>query len=129
MEVDISRHAIRQYRARVIRCCERIRSDDLLRGIIRNQVLNNPWRLAGGQTFAIDCGPLILKTNGWDYKIACVTHTFIVEQRTVVTVLGYGMRPNRRLSRRKQHAAKMAAIREGRRIVSEQLAARALSRI
>jgi hypothetical protein len=31
------------------------------------------------------------KTRGWDMTVACVTHTCVIEQRVVVTVLGYGM--------------------------------------
>jgi len=37
-DIYISRHAVEQYRARALFCCERDRTDDMLRGIIKEQI-------------------------------------------------------------------------------------------
>jgi len=89
-EVDfsISCHAVGQYRNRVLFCPERQRSDEQLRAAMRREINARPWQYCGPEVFKVECGPLIPKTRGWDMTVACVTHTYVIEQRVVVTVLG-----------------------------------------
>lgn len=111
--LKISTHAIWQYRKRAVHCCERERSDQLLKTVIEKQVRASKWRLAGGDTFLIECGPLVPKTKKpWEYKIASVSYSFVVECQTVVTVLGFMMRANPRAiqrRRRRQRIVRAAA--------------------
>jgi hypothetical protein len=98
----ISRHAVDQYRARVLFCPERQRSDDQLRAIMRGEINDRPWQCCGPEVFKVECWPLIPKTRGWDMTVAGVIHTYVIEQRVVVTVLGYGMRTSKKLNRLKR---------------------------
>jgi hypothetical protein len=111
--LKITTHAIWQYRKRAVHCCERDRSDQALRTVIEKQVLDGNWRLAGGDTFVVECGPLVpKKKKPWEYKTASVSYTFVVERRSVVTVLGFMMRPNPRAvqkRRRRQRLMREAA--------------------
>jgi hypothetical protein len=109
-EVDfsISRHAVDQYRDRVLFCPERQRADEQLRTAIRREINARPWKYCGPEVFKVECGPLVPKTRGWDMKVTCVTHTYVIEQRVVVTVLGFGMRTSSKLNRRKRLARRTA---------------------
>jgi hypothetical protein len=69
---------------------------------MRGEIIARPWQCCGPEVFKVECGPLIPKTRGWDMTVACVTHTYVIEQRVVVTVLGYGMRTSRKLNRLKR---------------------------
>ncbi|MCK1503840.1 hypothetical protein [Bradyrhizobium sp. 18] len=106
--LKISTHAVWQYRKRVVHCCERDRSDPMLRSVIERHVRDGQWRLVGGDTFVIECGPLMPKTKKpWEYKIASVVYTFVVECQAVVTVLGFMMRPNPRAVQRRRRRQRL----------------------
>ena len=62
-ELKISGHAVQQYRARVLACSERSRSDKTLRNVMADQVSLKPWRCAGGETFVVEFGPLVPKAK------------------------------------------------------------------
>jgi hypothetical protein len=80
----------------------------MLRAVIEKQVLDGSWRLAGGDTFLIECGPLVPKTKKpWEYKNASISYTFVVECRAVVTVLGFMMRPNPRAVQRRRRRQRL----------------------
>lgn len=112
VEFAISRHAIDQYRDRAIQCCERWRSNDLLATVIRRQVGEGNWTLAGGETFIVQCGPLVPKANKLgSFKTASVSYTFVIETQVVVTTLGFMMRPNSRKKQRKRRRARVAKMR------------------
>ena len=102
--LKITTHAIWQYRKRVVHCCERDRSDQMLQKVIEGQVRYRSWQAAGGETFIVECGPLIPKRrNPGQYKIASVTHTFVIQCQAVVTVLGFMMKPApRKVQRRRR---------------------------
>jgi hypothetical protein len=107
-EVDfsISRHAVDQYRDRVLFCPERQRSDGQLRATMRREINARPWQCCGPEVFKVECGPLIPKARSWDMTVACVAHTYVIEPRVVVTVLGYRMRTSRKLNRLKRRIRK-----------------------
>jgi hypothetical protein len=109
--LKISRHAVQQYRVRVVLCCERSRPDSVLRQAIADQVRFRSWRNAGGETFVVECGPVVPKAKKpWEYKLASITHTFVIECQTVVTVLGYLMRPNKRMIQRRRRRQRLARL-------------------
>jgi hypothetical protein len=99
--ITVSRHAVEQYRARVLCCPERRRSDAALRERIAAQAERGNWRLVGGETFAVEEGPLVpRRKRPWEMKVAHPLFTLVIERRCIVTVLGYMMRPTRKKSRR-----------------------------
>lgn len=98
--IQVSRHAIEQYRARVLACPERDRADGALRAIIVSQATQRDWRLVGGETFAAEEGPLVpRKKRPWEMRVKFPVYTLVIERRTVITVLGFLMRPSRKSSR------------------------------
>lgn len=109
---SISRHAIEQYRDRILCCPERRRPDAALRVAMRMQIIDRPWQYCGPEVFRVECGPLLPKARGWDMKVACVTHTYVIERHSVVTVLGYGMRTSRKLNRAKRRVRQLTAALE-----------------
>jgi hypothetical protein len=109
----ISHHAVQQYRTRAILCCERSRSNETLRQVMADQVQYRSWRCAGGETFVVECGPVVPKAKKpWEYKIASITHTFVIETQTIVTVLGYMMRPNKRAIQRRRRRQRVRALQQ-----------------
>lgn len=106
--LKVTTHAVWQYRKRVLHCCERDRSDQMLRSVIEKQVRDGRWRLAGGDTFVIEYGPLVpKKKRPWEYKIASVSYTLVIECQAVVTVLGFMMRPNPRIVQRRRRRQRL----------------------
>jgi hypothetical protein len=71
----------------------------------------------GGETFEIKCGPLLpKKKKPWEMKVVSVVYRYIIECQTVVTVLGFMMRPNHRKKqrrRRRQRLVKLAITKSG----------------
>lgn len=109
--LKISRHAIWQYRKRVLGCPERERSDSALREIIAKEVRDGTWECAGGETFEIKCGALLpKKKNPWEMKVVSVTYRYIIECQSVVTVLGFMMRPNHRKMQRRRRRRRLATL-------------------
>lgn len=106
---SISPHAVQQYRDRVLSCPERQRTDTQLRDLMRREINARPWQYCGPEVFRVECGPLRPKKRGWDMTVAAVTHTFVIERRAVVTVLGFGMKTSRGLNRRKRVLRRLAS--------------------
>ena len=102
----ISKHAVDQYRERVVACCERRHSDRALRRAITEQIEELPWTLSGGETFVVAAGFLRLRTRyhkrHGEWTVGHVTHQFLVECSVVVTVLGFMMQTDRHRNRRKR---------------------------
>lgn len=99
--IQVSRHAVEQYRARVLGCPERSRTDGALRKIIKDQADKGSWHLAGGETFVVAQGPLVpRRKKPWEMTVRHPTYTLVIQCRTVVTVLGYGMRATREKARK-----------------------------
>lgn len=105
----ISGHAVEQYRTRVLGCPERKRSAAAIRRAMKEQITALDWRLAGGETFAVEAGPMRQRrSRPWEWVVSHVTHTFLIERSVVVTVLGYGMRTDRTKNRKKRRRRKVA---------------------
>jgi hypothetical protein len=98
---SISRHAVRQYRTRVLACSERVRTDAQLRVAMQSQIDSLPWQLAAGETFVVHSGLMRPKRKKpWIWFVATPLWSFLIECRVVVTTLGFMMEVNRRKSRR-----------------------------
>jgi len=115
--IQVSRHAIEQYRNRVLACPERTRDDRALRPIIARQAEERNWRLVGRETFVAEEGPLVpRRKRPWEMRVKVPVYTLVIERRTVVTVLGFMMRPKRKASRhirrRRLRAERAAQLQE-----------------
>ncbi len=109
--LKISRHAIQQYRARVIGCPERHRSDSMLKAAIERQVRYGTWQCVGGETFEIVGGAEMPKRNRpWETKVVSITYRFVIECQTVVTVLGFMMRTDHRRIQRRRRRQRVARL-------------------
>lgn len=83
----------------------------MLREVMSDQVQYRTWRNAGGETFVVECGHVVPKAKKpWEYKLTSVTHTFVIECQTIVTVLGYLMRPNKRMIQRRRRRQRLARL-------------------
>lgn len=111
LPLKVSHHAVQQYRNRVLACPERSRSNKALRYLIEEQVTFGKWECAGGETFEIKCGLTMPKAKKrWEHKVASVTYRYVIECQTVVTVLGFMMRPDHRRIQRRRRRQRLAAL-------------------
>lgn len=76
----VTHHAISQYRARVLHCCQRKRSDAMILAAILDQVRTLPWFVIGGDAAGCSFGG----------------HTFVIRDRVIITVLAWDMPPKRK---------------------------------
>lgn len=83
----------------------------MLRLIIASQVRQGNWECAGGETFEIRCGATLPKTKEpWEHKVVSVTYRYVIECQTVVTVLGFMMRPDHRRIQRRRRRQRLARL-------------------
>lgn len=109
----ISSHAIEQYESRVLACPERSRTREQLIAAIQWQLRENPMKSLN-KALVITCGPWRpRRRKPWEMTVNYPTHMFVVDENTVVTTLGFMMRPKKRAgtrSRKRQHAKYLEAI-------------------
>lgn len=108
--IHITRHAIEQYRARVVRCCDRTIDDAELRVAIRQQIEQLPWRGAGLTTVRVEAGPLRRSRKRGNLVVDHVTHTFVIDykERVLKTVLGFMMKTTAKVAKRKDRQRRLA---------------------
>lgn len=97
-DFQISKHAVEQYRTRVVACPERTRSDDDLRRSIRWQLEQFPMQMID-KALVISAGPWRQKKRKpWEMALHYTTHMFVIDGGSVVTTLGFMMRPKKATS-------------------------------
>lgn len=98
----VTSHAVRQYRDRVIACPERSHSKADLRAVIAQQLSEYPMSVVRGAV-VVTCGPWRpKKRKPWQMTVNYPTHMFVIDDRAVVTTLGFMMMPKKRINRRRR---------------------------
>lgn len=95
VQFHISNHALRQYRARVLGCRERHRSDACVKAAMLAQIKTGRMQRAQG-CLVVGHGP------SWKQS----PYLMVIDDAAVVTTLGFMMMPSKKRSRR--HKARRA---------------------
>jgi hypothetical protein len=112
IDFQVSAHAVRKYRERVLGCPERIRPGWMLIRCIQDQIeKNRMMRLQGALVVA--WGPLRpKKKKPHELTVNYPTHMFVIEEGTVVTTLGFMMMPKKSIKMKRIRRRAMKHVRD-----------------